>query len=388
MVGVLFVAMLAVASSAHAYTNEVPAGKLSAIPLLRDAFVDPANPTAAEIAAIPCAACHGTAAATEPSGPHGGYTTTTSKCATCHAVHEAPAGGVMLLPAATVLATCETCHDGTGGTGVYGVIKARTHFEPTSDHSMVALDTNSIPGGDPATGGSRDATFSGAGGRLTCTDCHSPHGANVVAAFTGDRARSADSLPDGPPDTNGVASTRILRKQPVGGQLSIDYYGSDWCASCHGGRLSEHEGTRMPNHLVDSESSQPDPADPFRYANVAYWDSGTGTLGRTNRGYVMPDPPVNPAQAGHYPICQQCHEDGRSVGNVTPGEIDPAEAFKILALDGSPSEPQPDTDPDTPASADNPRFQVFPHESDNVGLLVEVEDSLCTNCHMMGEPPP
>ncbi|MHB8739903.1 MAG: cytochrome c3 family protein [Coriobacteriia bacterium] len=31
---------------------------------------------------------------------------------------------------------------------------------------------------------------------------------------------------------------------------------------------------------------------------------------------------------------------------------------------------------------------MFPHESDNVGLLLEEEDSLCTNCHTMSAPPP
>jgi hypothetical protein len=82
---------------------------------------------------LACADCHGregsesteTVAATR-KGPHGGYTAGTSKCKTCHSVHDAPAGGILLLPEATVEATCKSCHDGTGGAAVYGVIKART----------------------------------------------------------------------------------------------------------------------------------------------------------------------------------------------------------------------------------------------------------------------
>ncbi len=81
-----------------------------------------------------CVECHGadegwtSTTTVEPTrkGPHGGYTTGTQKCATCHTIHMAPAGSVMLLPAATIKDTCNSCHDGTGGNGVYGVVEART----------------------------------------------------------------------------------------------------------------------------------------------------------------------------------------------------------------------------------------------------------------------
>jgi len=33
------------------------------------------------------------------------------------------------------------------------------------------------------------------------------------------------------------------------------------------------------------------------------------------------------------------------------------------------------------AEGDNPRYQVFPHESDNPSFLVETDDDLCLNCH-------
>jgi hypothetical protein len=43
----------------------------------------------------------------------------------------------------------------------------------------------------------------------------------------------------------------------------------------------------------------------------------------------------------------------------------------ITALDGG-------------SATDNPRFQSFPHETQNVRMLVENGDGLCINCHPVG----
>ncbi|KUK47321.1 MAG: hypothetical protein XD74_2083 [Actinobacteria bacterium 66_15] len=347
-VSMIAAAMLCIAAPAHAYYTEDPSG--------------------AATSETPCETCHGTSAAlaeSEPYGPHANYTTTSNKCSACHSVHKAPAGGIVLLPAATVLATCETCHDGTGGVGVYGVIEARTGVAPAAEHTM--LDTTvdpitSIPGGDGTSGGSRTAAFSGTAGGLTCTDCHSPHGASTVGAFTGDRARSGTSVPSA--TGNEIVSDRLLRQEPTGGLAAIDVYGSDWCGSCHAGRLSK---TTLHNHPVDSEITQPDPASPYTYENIVYPDNTMGTLGYNNNGYVMPHPRTS-NQNGHDPICQQCHEDARSVGDITAQTIDASEVFAITGVDGA-------------VEGDNPRYQVFPHESDNPYFLVETDDDLCLNCH-------
>ncbi len=104
-----------------------------------------------------CATCHDLPAdytwydEDNYAGPHGDYQTTSSKCDSCHSVHNAPAGSTMLLPGATVVSTCETCHDGTGGYGVYGAILAVTGVAPSSGHGIET--TNVVPGGDAATGG-------------------------------------------------------------------------------------------------------------------------------------------------------------------------------------------------------------------------------------------
>lgn len=333
MVRTVFIAIFAllavflVASPASAYSNESPSGD-----------------------GKDCIDCHGTTTVEgDTSGPHGGYLTTTSKCGSCHAVHAA--ASTTLLPEATVKATCETCHDGTGGNGVYGAVTASGQTVESA-HSVER--TNVIPGGDATTGGSRSAEFSGTGGSLSCNDCHSPHGFDTVQPFTGDRARTADDVT--------ITSARLLKRQPTSASAPVDEYGSDWCGSCHAGRLS---GTSVHNHPVESRVSRP-ADDVYVYDRVPVVEGSRtatttiGSLGHNNFGYVMPDP-RSPLQTGRAPICMQCHEDPRSVGDQ-PGyqqQIDESETF----------------------SATNPRVASFPHESANAGLLVERDDDLCLNCH-------
>jgi hypothetical protein len=272
-------------------------------------------------------------------------------------VHVATGGGTKLLPAATIKATCETCHDGSAGFGVYGTIAARG-LTPGADHSIDT--TNVVPGGNEADGGDAQYTFSGQNNYLTCSDCHSPHGANVVNTFTGDRSRT---------DTTSVSyvSSRLLKQRPNGSNYAITEYGSDWCGACHLGRLVNGSGVN--NHPVESTAV----ASFYYYDNAARVDGFSsanteiGTLGRTNRGYVMPYPRTA-QQSGHYPQCQQCHEDSRNVGDTTFGQLVAGEAFTVTNADGN-------------TASDNPRFQTFPHEAVNSNMLLETNDDLCTNCH-------
>ncbi|MDO8950695.1 MAG: cytochrome c3 family protein [Actinomycetota bacterium] len=305
-------------------------------------------------------------------GVHGGYTVATSKCEACHSVHRASASGVLLLPAATIKATCNTCHDGTAGGGVYGTITSRS-LAVGAEHSIEA--TNVVPGGSANTGGSLIATtFSGSGSTMTCTDCHSPHGSSMVAPFPGERQRSAAfgllSL---------QSSSRLLKQRPGGTTTATAVYGSDWCISCHQGRDSGLSTTH--NHPVESASTYADAATRFNYGNVARLSAGagasttpTGPLATFNGGYLMPFPRTA-QQTGHRPICQQCHEDTRAVGTLSAatgasGTVNP---FMQNGIDGS-------------ATGDNPRFTNFPHETVGYRMLVEATtasytDDLCLNCH-------
>jgi len=315
-----------------------------------------------------CGVCHDNAAdeseVTSSTGPHGGYTTSSNKCQACHAVHESPGGGVKLLPGATITATCFTCHDGTGGKGVYGTIAS-----PGSEHSVDA--TSLVPGGDASTGTSASYTFSNEDGTMNCADCHSPHAKSVVNAFVGDRVRTDQA------SKSGYESNRLLKSRPNGITYDIVEYGSDWCGACHKGRLIEGDG--VINHPVETTAT----VGYFYYDNVARLtgdgttDTVMGTLGQSNYGYVIPYPrgalqTVPDSDTVHYPLCQQCHEDARSVGDVVIGQAAAAETFTAV-LDG--------------AGAGNPDYQDFPHESENEWFLVETADDLCTNCHSVEQLP-
>jgi len=292
-------------------------------------------------------------------GPHGGYTSGTQKCGTCHVAHDAP-GNVALLPETTIDATCYTCHDGTGGGGVYNVIQLRTGVAPASRHRIGALSLNanskvSVPGGDATTGGSLETTFTGENGSLTCTDCHSPHNSNTVKPFVGDRKRSVADT------TAAIPTSKLLRTKPTLGTVSVTEYGSDWCEACH-------KGSNKVGHSHRAADSGTAPGWDYNHVNlVTGYNTNTvaaakGSLGGSNFGYVM-----QPGAGRQYPICQQCHEDARNVGDAVPFQISSTtESFTVNA-DG--------------VGGGNPRFQNFPHESQNVKFLIETGDDLCLNCH-------
>lgn len=318
-----------------------------------------------------CWSCHGPEyvhGIPAPSGVHAGYLTTTAKCAQCHVTHDAE--HPMLLPGPTITASCGFCHDGTGGKGVYGAVFARTSTAPAAMHRTETTAT--IPGGDPGTGGSSMGAFGGLNGTLTCSDCHSPHGQNTVAAFKGDRRRGSSG--------QNPTSSKLLRTSPGDSPVQVAEYGSDWCLACHGGRAADVMLTH--NHPVDSVSTAA-PENPFVYRSLPIL-AGTmpttatvlGGLGGSNRGFLMPYPRTQGAggQEGRGPICQQCHEDARNAGTLEASGSAEAALFQILQFDGNRIE-------------DNPRFQTFPHEGTNADFVVETNDDLCLNCHSSGQLP-
>lgn len=334
-------------------------------------------------------------------GPHGGYTAGTQKCAVCHTTHGSsltseknlndsgiPAGTwtstEVLRFEETIAATCFTCHDGTGGGGVYGVIRQRTGFDPAETSATAVAGTaggthrvgwtNSndkvvIPGGN-ADGSPLETTFTGKGGSMTCTDCHSPHNSNTVAPFAADRVRSTEDT------TSAYLTNRLLKRRPTKGTVSVTSYGSEWCQSCHKGHSASNSWDSNTHPVAGG------PGNPWNYGNVSKLmdynntdDFENGPLGGDNFGYVLledenlADGSFKVSQPA--PICQQCHEDVRDIGGDTIGfgssnVVTPGQAF-LAPVDGN--------------ALGNPRFQTFPHESELDGLVIESGTDLCINCH-------
>lgn len=245
-----------------------------------------------------CVPCHQGDWVAVRQGLHGGFTATTDKCDVCHNVHVAASTSKLLIRA-TGTATCLACHDGTGGRGVYGVIKARTGVDPTISggaHRSVTPVTNLVPGGDPGGGDRTETEYSDDTGFLGCGDCHSPHGSNIVAQYSTERARNYNI------DLYKSQSTNLLKQRPNGSDTTTTVYGSDWCAGCHRGR---HSGGGAVNHPVDSTytydnvplSSWPGPvevavsaagdvyvADPGNHRVQRFSNAG-GYLGQWSTGY-------------------------------------------------------------------------------------------------------
>jgi hypothetical protein len=324
-----------------------------------------------------CEVCHSpwpdTGLPSDPYGVHAGYATTTSKCQSCHTVHQANPSGTALLPAGTITDDCNACHDGTGGQGVYGVIKARTGVAPVSAHRTETATV--VPGGNAANGGNSTMTFVGLNGTLTCTDCHSPHGAGTVNAFQGDRVRTSVG-------TANYVSTKLLKQYPGDVTTAVTEYGSDWCLACHKGRSSAGP---VHNHPAESVATV---ATPYVYRNIPILAGAgvtrltvLGQMGFNNRGYLMPYPRTTGAdgQTGHLPICQQCHADPRDPGALNnDGTAQAADYTVTTPTFGLPDGANP---------ADNPRFQVFPHEATSTAMLIQQNDDLCLNCHPAGQLP-
>lgn len=187
--------------------------------------------------------------------PHNDYTTTSVKCAVCHAVHKAETGGQVLLRT-TVADACTYCHI-TSNTGNVQLYNANSSWYSTaSQHAH----------------------------NNACTNCHAVHGADTITAIVGDKI-----LKNSP--TNG-GNTYTPQAGTTWTNSSRDEVVSKFCSSCHPYYVGAYEGTHS-GSLTDSNTYK---------GHIMTTD--TASYGNGNANYTG-----QVAWAESY-TCRDCHDAG------------------------------------------------------------------------------
>jgi hypothetical protein len=163
------------------------------------------------------------------SGPHGGYTTTTNKCADCHSAHKA-AGSFMLMKADSREAACDFCHGGGGGSSInimmdnaYRSVEASFGTDAYAAVAGSKYAAAAIPSSGNYRGTGHTLGYTGSApvdinpaftssAGLACFDCHTPHGntARILTTFSDPGRAFAGPGQEGRPTTaelNGASPT-------------------------------------------------------------------------------------------------------------------------------------------------------------------------------------
>lgn len=145
------------------------------------------------------------------TSPHGGYSTTTVKCAVCHAVHGAEPGPAQLLLRSTVADACTYCHmdSSTGYTQVY------------------ASDVTKYSGTD-LNNAHNSYDVAGVEQGVTCTICHQVHAAD--AQMTANGFLTQKLLIGGKTYTG--TNYDPVAEAPLSSDDTLTAL-SKWCAGCH-----------------------------------------------------------------------------------------------------------------------------------------------------------
>jgi len=241
--------------------------------------------------------------ATTGTPPHGGYTTTSNKCKSCHAVHLADSQYRLLRPGAVNAATaCDYCH------GEAGIVPTKRVWLDSNGHGLDPGKTDDVVVPD-------DTTYTSFRNDVwTCVACHSPHGAGVV------------TLSEEP----AITTSLLLRKFPNPAKPAGNaYYNGTtgtltltaWCSNCHEANFGSHEeGKSTPTGIRYGHDS----------STTGYQLSGGWVV-------VAPDDAVN---AG--PSCQQCHTADRAPAGMSQGFPHAGgDSWKMLRSSSSTGAPGP-----------------------------------------------
>lgn len=187
------------------------------------------------------------------AGPHGGFSSKTDFCSTCHMMHTGRTA--TLLPQTTATGTCLSCH--SKGTGADTAVNEGALMHPVNPGDPAPTVSPTLLGGGFATVGNKNPvtgkhtlgisanpygnyseteTY-----QLECTSCHTPHGGpnyRLLRQRPGDAA-SDISVPWNGPSTatdNGYTETDFSGGNPAASKEMTRNYKSNiatWCSTCH-----------------------------------------------------------------------------------------------------------------------------------------------------------
>jgi hypothetical protein len=259
------------------------------------------------------------------SGPHGGYTTTTNKCAVCHSTHYAE-GSFMLLRANSREAACDYCHGGGGGSTIN--IQMDNEYKDMSDPTTQTAGIAEINGGS-GLGTGHTLGYTGlapvdikpayqASGGFACFDCHSPHGnsARIIGVMANPgRSLGTDNvvIPSNQPPYIGNSADGIVNSA---GEWGIDpifgnfkWFGDPWAASPAGRPADDTAGGRLIYRPIfpagrfmllkdphsTAQEGKPDTATPISELG----DVTALATGGLNKFAINWDEPMGPADGGY-----------------------------------------------------------------------------------------
>lgn len=247
---------------------------------------------------------------TNGTSPHGGFTTTTNKCAVCHSVHNADPFGELLLRG-PVADSCNYCH--VGGSGGYSQVYG-------------GVDTNYL-GTD--LGNAHNSWVVGATNYgVTCSDCHQVHGAdNVMTA-------------------NAYLTSKIL----VGGKT---YSGSNYDPFAYPPLSTDSSDTALTKWCTACHDSSIGVG--YNYFNGPDWSSGVAddsgmplnnaashVMTNDFASYTFPDGSTGQVAWSGSAECSSCHSSGYRTSawpHFTPGQ-----RFLVSAGSAASATPDPATD--------------------------------------------
>lgn len=271
------------------------------------------------------------------TSPHGGFSATSNKCKTCHAVHGALSDSFRLLKNNSRADECNYCHIGASGASKFrlyaytdlGITVRGEHTLGSTQVPDSGLDGNLQPiSADVEFGAVPDrGTYDGSGNpTLFCFSCHSVHGAYTISddvagwwtrrilrtdpgilgggydADGGLTATNAGQLGYGDGATIGLTQdTQAAGVSAVASVTSLNMVRSAFCGGCHTKNFNYRRNMADGQDYSLQKGSHPLNTDGTLEVGGGAGVSGIAQVSWTNAGW-----------------CGSCHNAPIELGGVTP----------------------------------------------------------------------